>query len=389
MNTLLPTQAAKIASGVYLLRQRTVGEVLNRGMSVGCEDMFSIGDSSRFMGRSGGLYACKALSGFGYIADGVGDYKNQILVVARGTKTGFDWLSNANVGMHIGPGGQLVHAGFHEIWKSFSHELSSFLHGRNPSVIHCVGHSLGGALATLSADYFSSIRAAEVRLYTFGCPRTGGLFFARSLAKRVGEQNIYRVHHRADPVPKLPVFPFFHVPFNSAGYQLTTGPSGLINTDAHDMKETYLPGVARGGWLALARFCAECSRDLDPQPWLVQIASGSGAITIGSARALSMISKALGWLLRQVSVAFLTTINCGLTAGLTVLDQLSWMLSKGAELSVEMARHVGALVTAIFAFLGRTVTSGTSLTLSFIRWVLGLLFQFLANVANRAISLLD
>jgi triacylglycerol lipase len=388
MNTLLPNQAAKIASGVYLLRQRTVSELANRGISVGCEDMFSIGDSSRFVGRSGGLYACKALSGYGYIAEGLGDYRNQILVVTRGTKTGFDWLSNANVGMQIGPGGELVHAGFHEIWKSFSHELSSFLRGRNPSIIHCVGHSLGGALATLSADYFSSIGAAEVKLYSFGCPRTGGLFFARSLGMRVGEQNIYRVHHRSDPVPKLPFFPFFHVPANSAGYQLTAGPSGLISTDAHDMDETYLPGVARESWPALGRFCAESSREMNPQPWLVQVAAGSGSITMGSAWALSMISKALGWLLREVSVSFLTAINCGLTAGLTVLDQLAWMLSKGAELSFEVSQYVRTIITAIFRFLGRSVIAGASLTLSFIRWVLDLLYHSVATVAGRALSLL-
>jgi len=73
--------------------------------------------------------------------------------------------------------------------------------------------------------------------------------------------------------------------------------------------------------------------------------------------------------------------------GMTVLDQLAWLLSKGAELSIEVSSYVGAIITAIFRFLGRTATAGASLTVSFIRWVLGLLFKALVAVANRAFML--
>src|SRR5699024_9322989 len=114
------------------------------------------------------------LSGFGYIAAGKGAHAGEVLVATRGTATRYDWLSNLNVAMQAGPGGTLVHAGFNEVWKSFAADVSAFLRGRNPSVVHCVGHSLGGALATLTADACSSAGIGELRLYTFGSPRVGG-----------------------------------------------------------------------------------------------------------------------------------------------------------------------------------------------------------------------
>ncbi len=354
MSTLMPHQAALIASGVYSLRERTVSQSADRGVKLGCEDMFAVDGSSRFTGRSGGLISVKQLSGFGYIAAGTGSYQNEVLVATRGTETMYDWLSNFNIGMQL-----------------------------------CVGHSLGGALATLNADYFSSIGAAEVKLYTFGSPRAGGTFFARSLTRRVGRQNMYRVHHRSDPVPKIPLFPFIHVPTAEPGYQLTAGPSGLINTDAHSMELSYVPGVGRDSWQALARRGVSGEDDMNAQLWLDQVSAGGGGVLMGGAWGLMMIGKALNWLMGKIGTLALNALGLQFTMGMTVLDQLAWLLSKGAELSIEVSSYVGAIITAIFRFLGRTATAGASLTVSFIRWVLGLLFKALVTVANRAFMLVS
>lgn len=382
MSTLTPHQAAAIAIGSYNLRERTISQALDRGVITGCEGMFTLQADSRIDGRSGGLIACKQLSGFGYIAAGTGQYQNEILVATRGTSTGFDWLSNFNVGLQLGPGGLLVHAGFNEVWKSFSDEIAAFMRGRNPTVIHCVGHSLGGALATLNADYFSSIHAGAVKLYTFGSPRAGDMFFARSLSRRVGEKNMYRVHHRSDPVPKIPLFPFHHVPYESPGYELTAGPSGLINPHAHFMDESYLPGVGSMSWQALGNHAE--GDDAAVQAWLGQAASGG--ILMGSATALQMIGKALAWILGKVAFV---GVGAVFTAGMTVLDQLAWMLDRGAQLSVELSVHIRTLIGAIFRFLGRTVVAGASMTMAFIRWVLELLYNALAAVARRALALVQ
>ncbi|HWU76940.1 MAG TPA: lipase family protein [Rhodanobacter sp.] len=388
MSTLAPEQAAAIASGVYALRDQTVSEAVARHDVLGSEGMFNVADDSRFNGVSGGLYVCRVLSGFGYIAEGVGRHEKEILVATRGTAIKVDWLTNANVGLQRGPGGELVHAGFHQTWKSFSAEICRFLRGRNPTVIHCVGHSLGGALATLNADYFSSIHAGEVKLYTFGSPRVGSSMFARSLESRVGVQNMFRTFHCADPVPMIPLFPFFHVPTADCSYQLGNGSRGLFSFAAHSMEKSYVPGVGNDGWKALRARDVSNDHKMNAQRWLEQASAGSSGIMMGSTWALAMICKALSWLLEKACLIAFTGLSASLSAGLTALDYLALMLAKGAELSVEISTYLTTIIAAIFRFLGRTVAAGASLTLSFVRWVLNLLYQSLAIAASRALGML-
>jgi triacylglycerol lipase len=166
MNELSPSDAVKIARGVYRVETDSVSTVHERGQSLGCEDQFQVDDASRFQGRSGSL-VWRKLSGFGYVAEGKGRFQGDALFATRGTNAMSDWLSNANIGMQIGPGGYLVHAGFHDVWKTFSPDIKAFIKGRNLNCIHCVGHSLGGALAALTADYLSVIGAGQVKLGGF------------------------------------------------------------------------------------------------------------------------------------------------------------------------------------------------------------------------------
>lgn len=387
MSTLTPDQAAAIARGVYALRDQSVAEAVDRGEELGIKDLFAINDGSRFAGTSGGLIMCKKISGFGFIAEGEGTRRGEVLIATRGTAVGYDWLTNLNIGVQIGPGGQLVHAGFNQAWRSFRHEISTFMRGRNPSVIHCVGHSLGGALATLNADYLSTARAGEVKLYTFGSPRTGDMIFSRSLSRRVTPGNIHRVHHRADPVPMIPLFPFSHVPAGTPGCELIGAPSGLISIDAHSMETSYIPGVDGRAWSELA--VRREPRRNEVEAWLEQASSGGGYILKGSAYVLRMINRALVWILDQIAgmaAAAGAVLGAGLTMQMTVLDRLAWFLSTGARLTVELARYIRMTIAAIFRYLGRKVDEGVSMTRNFIRWVLELLYDSLAIVARRALA---
>lgn len=379
MSTLTPTQAAAIARGVYLLQDQSVAEAAARGDRLGCEGLFSVNDDARFTGRSGGLIACKKISGFGYIACGEGNQRDEVLIATRGTQSGYDWLTNLNVSLQNGPGGYMVHGGFNQTWRSFSSTISTFLRGRNPSVIHCVGHSLGGALATLNADYLSSIGAAQIKLYTFGSPRTGAKAFSRSLSRRVSPGNIYRVHHRADPVPKIPLFPFNHVPYSSVGRELIGG-FGLVSIDAHGMTESYIPGVAGRTWSELNVRHEPLQNEI--HAWLQRIGSGGGYVLKGSVAVLQMINYAMGWILDQINVH----LGLAVTATMTVLDRLAWLLSTSARLSVELAGYIRMVIVAIFRFLGRTVDTSVSLTTSFVRWVLDLLYTSLALAARQALA---
>lgn len=388
MPLLTPSQAAAIARGVYRLREDSVSTVVQeRGQLLGCEGLFAATDSGRFEAKSGGLL-WKKLSGFGFVAVGEGMFSGDLLIATRGTQTQLDWLSNLNIAMQMGPGGLPVHAGFNEIWKGFAPEMRAMLKGRNPARIHCVGHSLGGSLATLNADLLSEGKVAEVVLYTFGCPRTGDGIFARSLTKRLGEKHIFRIYHPADPVPMIPLFPFWHMPFGNAGLSIGNTSNSLISIDAHLMPPSYIPGVHDKSWATLGHGGTPANEAQQVKGWLERAADGKGGFVMGSAKLLSMIGRALAWLMAKAGKVVMGGIGAALAASATVLDQLAWMLGQAAQLSKEVGLQVKGLIGAIFSFLGRKAVQAADVTVAFLRWVLELLFSSLRVMAQRALSVI-
>lgn len=391
MAPLSPAQAASIAGGVYALREHTVADATADGQTLGCEGLFDVGSAARFEGYSGGL-AWKKLSGFGYVAEGVGSLAGDVLIATRGTqgkKWEADWISNYNIAMQLGPGGLPVHAGFHEVWKTFRQDLTDFLSRRKrpPRLLHCVGHSLGGALATLAADHVTHQHHCAVALYTFGAPRVGDAFFSRSLTGRVEKDLFFRVFHPSDPVPMIPLFPFFHMPFGGAGIQVTNTLGGLINSDAHAMEDSYAKAVGTQTWDTLRRDAAQrADQASQVKGWLEQSAQGSGSFVMGSARLLDMIGRALAWMAAQAGKLVVAGISIQVVNAFTALDQLAWLLTQAAHLQQEMRSYLRRLVGAILGFLGRKVTQAGEVTAAFLRWVLALLFSTLRNAAQRAMG---
>lgn len=389
MEPLSPGQAADIAGGVYALRLQSVVKATADGQTLGCEGLFDAGRAQRFEGKSGAL-AWKELSGFGYIAEGVGVFAGDVLIATRGTqgaKTGPDWVSNYNIAMQLGPGGLPVHAGFHEIWKTFRKDVSDFLSQRQrpPRLLHCVGHSLGGALATLTADHITREKHCAVALYTFGAPRVGDALFARSLTGRIDEGLFFRVYHPSDPVPMIPLFPFFHMPFGGAGIAVDNKLGGLINSDAHAMEDSYRSAVGDKSWGTLRNgAAARADQAAQVKGWLEQSAQGSGSFVMGSARLLDMIGRALAWMATQAGKLVVAGISMQAVSAFTALDQLAWLLTQAAHLQQEMRSHLRSLVGAILGFLGRKAAQVGEVTAAFLRWLLALLFTTLRNAAQRA-----
>jgi hypothetical protein len=384
MTLLNPSQAAAIAQGVYNLRVRDIGDVLDIGgaNALGTAGLFGAESATRFTGKSGAMMF-KPLSGFGFVAAGVGEFSGDLLIATRGTDVMADWVTDGNIGVQRGPGGMPVHAGFNETWKSFAPALREFLRGRNPARIHCVGHSLGGALAKLNADFLSANRMADVRLYTFGAPRTGDGLFARQLTQRVGKANIFRVSNPVDPVPMIPIFPFWHLPFGEDGLQIGRTSHMPISFAAHTMKNSYVPGVAGKSWDHL-RVSQPDEREV--KGWLEGAAEGSGAFLMGSARLMDMIGRALAWMLKAAGVVVKGTLGVGLAGAFTVLDQVAWLLTQAAQVSAELGRGLSTLVAMIFRFLGRKAVEGAQVTTAFLRWLLSTLFATLRTAAHRALS---
>uniref|UniRef100_A0AC34QPU1 Fungal lipase-like domain-containing protein n=1 Tax=Panagrolaimus sp. JU765 TaxID=591449 RepID=A0AC34QPU1_9BILA len=89
------------------------------------------------------------------------------------------------------------------------------LKNANPDYqVWVTGHSLGGAMASVAASsivHLGYSTASNLKLYTFGQPRTGDKTFAAAHDKLIPES--YRVTHKADMVPHVPpenLLSYFH-----------------------------------------------------------------------------------------------------------------------------------------------------------------------------------
>ncbi|PKK62400.1 alpha/beta-hydrolase, partial [Rhizophagus irregularis] len=113
--------------------------------------------------------------------------------------------------------GTLVHRGFLDAWKQIQPQVTDDLVQlirENPTFqVGFTGHSLGGALATLSA--LDAIHKApelakneNLFLSTFGQPRVGDKKFAKFVDENI---KAIRTIVRGDPIPRLP--PSWPIPF--------------------------------------------------------------------------------------------------------------------------------------------------------------------------------
>ena len=136
------------------------------------------------------------------------------VVAFRGTEPNQikDWLTDANIDPTEGPFGSRVHGGFEkaldEAWGSCINKMQ-MVHTEGKS-LWLTGHSLGAALATLTAARLLADNQTVNGLYTFGQPRTGKKSFALAFDERFKGQT-FRFVNNNDIVTQLPPRPYKHV----------------------------------------------------------------------------------------------------------------------------------------------------------------------------------
>ncbi len=167
-----------------------------------------------------------------------GNYAGEIVIAIRGTAGLADALTDLHCGVTVGPNWTPVHSGFNRTFETIKPQLAAILSKAGGRPVHCVGHSLGGALATLAANWIKAQYKVPVKLYTFGSPRVGLNPFAIKTETRL--DGIYRAVHRSDPVPMVPVWPFVHagseyrlstcVSLVGAAHKMAGNAPGYINT---------------------------------------------------------------------------------------------------------------------------------------------------------------
>ncbi|KAJ4340226.1 hypothetical protein N0V95_007546 [Ascochyta clinopodiicola] len=137
------------------------------------------------------------------------DHTNKAIILSfRGSLSIDNWLTNLDFDLVKTDicSDCTAHSGFWNSWvdarttvlpavKSASEQYPAY----NISV---TGHSLGGAIAPFAAAQLRN-QGVSTSLYTFGSPRIGGRKLSSYISDQAGGN--YRVTHRNDPVPRLPM----------------------------------------------------------------------------------------------------------------------------------------------------------------------------------------
>lgn len=148
----------------------------------------------------------------------------ELVAVIRGTATLQEWLHDAAflfVPNPIHAGGGMTEDGFTAIYRSMRagqdpnspaavSAITALVGGGQVSKVTITGHSLGAALATLlGLDVGLNSGSKFTQVYTYASPRVGELYFQHTYDSVV--PYTYRLHHRSDLVPNVPLFPYQHV----------------------------------------------------------------------------------------------------------------------------------------------------------------------------------
>ena len=356
-----------------LRREASLRTAFERSAGLGLDNLFAIDDAARLSGAS-------AIGGFGLVAHGIGPRHGELLIALRGTAAMREMMTDVRGSLQSGPGGHLVHAGFNETFKSLHEQIRGAVAGTQPAAIHCVGHSLGGALATLTAESLVREGFRGLYLYTFGSPRVGLGSFSADLTHGLGEDHIHRVYHDADPVSMIPLFPYAHVPNRGRNMRLAWN-GGRVAPAAHLM-DNYIASVGEAGWAGISQPATGLLDD-DVRAWLDTAAPHTLLL---SASTFWAISDALWWLIRNIHACVIGTV---FVVGATLLDRLAWILWQGALASRAVAADATALMRRIMQFLGRGTQSPVNLSVAFVRWALDLLFSTVTGAAALAFAALD
>lgn len=337
-------------------------------------DNFDLQNMSDFRSKTGAFFHAK--SGFAFAALSKSkSFSNHALVTFRGTDLLADWLTDANAGLQVSKTGKIVHAGFNRTFAELAPQLKAFFTRNSVTTIHCVGHSLGGALATLAADYFETLGIAKTKLYTIGAPRVGLKPFASKITTTLAQENIFRLHHENDFVSHVPVWPFFHAPYG--GNSCCIRGTRYNPFSAHKMENYGVSLESIKDWQSLRAPVPLPPNDYAVKNWL----SMDGLMTLGHG-SLTMLSAAIGYILKVACIG----MQAVLIGGCTILDKLSYIMHAAYNTSKEVADWVTLLLKKTLKLFGKTIDKTQKITSQFIRWVFGLLHGAVARIVRVALA---
>lgn len=381
MSELSPQSAATLAKDVYLL-QSTLASVVDDFIESRPEFSTRSGTSVK-LNADVGTRLINKRDGFGICVRGRNQYKNDLFMIFRGTtKTnyGADIFTDLRIGVERSRTGMSVHVGFNHAFCSMLPDLEAFLanHADAGGTVHCIGHSLGGAVAALAADWLNA-QGKNVKLYTFGAPKPGLEDFATRLTREVETDNNYRVYHSTDVVSMLPVYPFAHSPTDHYGYQIPS--RGLISFSAHKIAN-YSKAVEDASWEKLGKRAELTAYPGPIEHWL----KSDRPVNPADPRTWSWLNAALVWVLRRVVGGSIVVLQSPFVSVLSLADKISWILRRGIDLSADAAGWGLRLMRKIMQALGMKIAkTAAELTRQFMNTILVRLLWRMGNEAQRAI----
>ena len=164
-------------------------------------------------------------------------YKDTMYIVFRGTKRIEEWWSDLQTSQTRFYK-FMVHSGFYNIYSRISTKILSLVSQISPKKIVVAGHSMGSALAVLTAVGLvleNSIDGNSITLYSFGGPRVGNQEFADFVDATL--PSYFRITNKADVVPQVPfaVSPNYRNPTNPWIYA-HAGEEKVFNVNTGSLK---------------------------------------------------------------------------------------------------------------------------------------------------------
>lgn len=383
MNSFPPRRAALLARDVYALSEYDNIDDAVGFLKTQYGALLTFAEGSLVKGKTGGPGIIKVRTAFGFALLGHAELKGHAVILFRGTQYLADWLTNGNLSVSRSVGGQPVHDGFHQAFRNMIPQLRQFMGtatAQNVHTFHCIGHSLGGALATLCGEWLFHLYKVKPLIYTFGSPRVGFHGFSESCTNKLGAARIFRVYHRTDMVPCIPIWPFVHTPSSGQNYYLPS-PGIVPLAKFHKMKH-YVESVSKQSWLSLARLREHEKTEKDVLEWLKQ--DTLFGLTISS---IEWLNQAIMYVLEKCVGGAIFLVAQGVSSAFTLMDRLAYLLNQGARFAEDLASWVLYLMRKIMTAIGlkRTVQAA-DLTHEFIRSVLLQLQQRVNQMANRTLN---
>ena len=391
MNELNPTQIFVLSDKAYELR-KTFSQVVKRDLANALP--FVNVETLKPITATSGLTS-PVSSGFGFMAQLNGGRSREIVIATRGTATWADAGTDINAIPTPGPTGHAIHKGFGTTFKSYVQQLNEFIRQQNlgfkPTAVHCMGHSLGGALANLNAAACAEL-GLNSYLYTVAAPRVGMVPYAEHLSKKMKAAHVHRVANEADVVTMLPTYPFVHSPYVHGTYLLEGGML-KVNPMQHMLANGY-GSMVNSSWKQMQSLTQAKQQQLENSLYpannkeagqFEQLAKMPGAMFSG--RLLKLINKAIHDMLSRLGAQSLLSVGHYRTGAFTVLDQMAEILARYAQASHKQAKEVAGMLNAIMAYLGRSTYALADASVATIRWVFNLLHLSVTTMAKQAIQL--